>query len=245
MANKRKKALFVIVEGESDSLFFFEELQRICRDEHIHIKAYHGDIFTDLNQQNIPIRDRVRTFFKDRLDNLRISDFLGIIHFTDTDGAYANDEYVIVDQQQQDKIRYHNRGIYVNSDDQQLKMQLRNKLKLEHTSNARKLMNITYKSTEIPYRLFYLSQNLEHLVFDALNVPDNEKVKKIVGAMSKQSGQVNVESLLKQHHPALSNITDKYRDSWDFIFQGDNSLQRYTNAALMYDYLEELLAAKK
>ncbi|MFB5760922.1 hypothetical protein [Paenibacillus medicaginis] len=247
MATKRKKALFTIVEGESDSFFFYDELQKICKDEHIVIKAYNGDIFTDLQKQNTPIRDRVREFFADRMDNLRVSDFLGILHFTDTDGAFINDDKIIVDPQQDGNLKYDNNGIYVNSIAQQAKIQLRNKLKLEHTSNARKLRNITYKRTEVPYRLFYLSQNLEHLVFDELNVPNSEKGNRIVGFMKQQTTQNPVETLLRDHFPGRSYKTNKYNDSWDYIFQDDHSLQRCTNAFLMYDFLQELLelATKK
>lgn len=246
MVRKGKKALFAIVEGDSDSHFFFDELQKKCRDEHILIKAYDGDIFTDYSKMDIPIRDRIRAFFVERMGELRVSDFLGILHLTDTDGAFVSDDKVIVDLNQQEKIIYSVNGIFVNSAEQQEKMQRRNQQKKSQTAAARFISNITYNKIEIPYRLFYLSQHLEHVVFDELNVPGNEKIKKIIKFIKEQAAPNSIESLLNNHFPQLPVLTEsKHKESWDFIFQGDNSLQRYTNAELMYGYLEELLKIKE
>jgi len=111
MINKKKKVIFVILEGISDELFFFDALERYAN-EQIVIKAYDGDIFNDPVQEQVGIRERIRSFFIDRLGDLKLQDILGIIHVTDTDGSFVSSDKVIIDERQTDELRYETDGKY-------------------------------------------------------------------------------------------------------------------------------------
>lgn len=243
MPIKKRKVLFVIVEGESDSLFFYEELQRKYTNELVLIKAYHGDIFTDPELRDVEIRERIRQFFIRRMEELKLKDFLGIIHFSDTDGAFVADDKVQVDPNQSSDVLYNVNGIYVSSQEKQKNLHYRNKVKMENTRNVCFIDCITYKGVKIPYRLYYLSQQLEHVVFDELNVPRDQKEKKIVTFLKNQPIQSTViYDLLEMNRPPIPHAENEHVESWNFIFQGDHSLKRYTNAILMYEFIDQLLA---
>lgn len=242
MANKRKKALFVIVEGESDSILFFDELEKVYPKDLLVIKAFRGDIFTDSEVQGVGIRDRIRDFFISKLGDLQPKDFLGILHFSDTDGAFVGEDRVFIDLDQQEAILYKNDGIYVNTTVRKSGIHYRNQIKRANSDDAKYISHITYKKIQIPYSLFYLSQEVEHVIFDELNVPQNIKVKKMVTFLKKVRKTETINNLLKSHFPPLAeNVTNKYQESWDFIFNSDHSLQRCTNAILMYEYIDQLL----
>jgi hypothetical protein len=244
MSTKKRKVLFVIVEGESDSQLFYEVLQQKYTSELVVIKAYRGDIFTDPEQQNVEIRERIRQFFISRMGELKLKDFLGILHFSDTDGAFINVNKVQVEPSQDSDLLYKIDGIFVNSEEQQQKIHTRNKIKKDNTQVVRFIDNITYNRVKIPYRLFYLSQHLEHVVFDELNVPLNQKQGKIITYLrGVQTESIHV--LLKSHLPPIAEDTENaHVDSWKFIFQEDHSLQRFTNAILMFEFIDQLLTPK-
>jgi hypothetical protein len=242
MANKLKKVLFVIVEGESDSLLFFDELEKVYPKDLLVIKAFRGDIFTHPEVQGVGIRDRIRDFFISKLDDLQPKDFLGILHFSDTDGAFVGEDKVFVDLDQREKILYKNDGIYVNTSDQKMGIHYRNQIKKVNTEVAKYISHITYKKVQIPYNLFYFSQEVEHVIFDELNVPQNIKVIKMVTFLKKVRKTQTINDLLMSHFPPLAvGITNKYKESWDFIFKADHSLHSCTNAILMYEYIDKLL----
>lgn len=242
MANKRKKVLFVIVEGESDGYLFFEELEKVYPKDLVIIKAYRGDIFTNPEVQGKDIRDRIRDFFISKLGELQPKDFLGILHFSDTDAAFVGEDKVIVDLAQKENILYKNNGIYVNTTDQKSAIHHRNKIKKANTDDARYISYITYNKTKIPYRLFYLSQEVEHVIFGELNVEQQVKEKKMVSFLKRVRETQTVHNLLISHFPPLAeDISNKYKESWEFIFKEDHSLLRCTNAILMYEYIEQLL----
>lgn len=54
--------------------------------------------------------------------------------------------------------------------------------------------------------------------------------------------QPTVHNLLSSQLPSLpDDVVNKHMESWKFIDHGDNSLQRYTNAILMYEFIDLLL----
>ncbi|MDF0728666.1 hypothetical protein PY093_18740 [Cytobacillus sp. S13-E01] len=244
MATKKKKVLFVIVEGDSDSQFFYDELQRKYTNELVLIKAYNGDIFTDPELQGVEIRERIRQFFIKRIGELKLKDFLGILHFSDTDGSFIPDDNIRVNVNQEINVLYRENGIFVNSIEQQEGLHYRNKIKRVNTQTVRFIDHITYNKVKIPYRLFYLSQHLEHVVFNELNVPQNQKQKKIISFLKDMQGESTIFNLLSSHFPPVQDIDHKHVESWNYIYQDIHSLQRYTNAALMYEYIDQLLAGR-
>lgn len=242
MANKKKKVLFIILEGNSDEVFFFDALERY-KNEQIVIKAYDGDIFTDPKQGQVETRERIRRFFIDRLGDLKLNDILGIVHISDTDGSYISNDKVIVNKEQVNELVYAIDGIYVNEEAEKEKKEFRNQLKKQNTVPATQLNQVQYKGVKIPYRLFFLSQNIEHVVFNELNVSSKEKMKNMVIYLRRVRGTTELDDLLKSLLPVINEgSNNKHRDSWDFILNGDHSLQRCSNVILMYEFIDQIIS---
>lgn len=215
---KRKKVILFVVEGPSEELALGRILTRIYQasslDSRLHVT--HGDVLTAWRFKGIPddeinpteLADRVKETVLEYLEKpsskIRWSDLAKIVQITDTDGAFARAEEV---------------GIPLN-------LGYRNARK---SKVAKALVNkghLTYKKCEVPYRIYYFSQNLEHALYDdPSNHTDDEKIYLARDFARKFGGSIpDFYQLLEEILP-----TKGYRESWEFIMRDKNSLRRYSN----------------
>ena len=91
------------------------------------------------------------------------------------------------------------------------------------------------KINGISYNAYYLSCNLEHVLHNDANIDDNLKVEK-------------AEEFSERYYEKESDFLDfiraesfavegSYKESWEFIKQGSNSLNRYSNLHLVFEDL--------
>jgi hypothetical protein len=103
------------------------------------------------------------------LDNnpFKASDFKGIIHIVDMDGAFAPDE-VIIDDPECKKCSYSDTEIRTDSVD---------RIKKRNAQKREALFRLigTGKVRAIPYRVYYMSCNMDHVLYDKRNSTDEEK----------------------------------------------------------------------
>lgn len=107
---------------------------------------------------------------------------------------------------------------------------------LLHFNGFRKKMGRT--TVMVPYRLFYVSRNLEHAF---LNRTDN------LDARQKQIGAVGLANRFSQDPELFSNVLDLLRrlhgvprtweESWRYAMQGFHSLERGSNLAFVESFL--------
>src|SRR5699024_8982194 len=107
----------------------------------------------------------VRTYAKS--NHFTSKDFQEIIHITDMDGAYVPDECITEDPSAKHPI-YSTERITTCS------------VKAIIARNGQKRQNLDKLCTcnhlwNIPYRVFYMSCNLDHVLYDKLNTTDTEK----------------------------------------------------------------------
>lgn len=89
----------------------------------------------------------------------------------------------------------------------------------------------------IPYRVFYMSCNLDHVLYDKQNSTDEEKEANAHAFAKKYKNKLaDFRSFITES--SFSVCTD-YQESWDFIKQGENSLNRYTNLGLSFPTKDE------
>ena len=152
----RKKILFVIVEGPSDDAALSVLLSRFFDSNVVHVHVMHCDITTELGvtPNNIvrTIGDCVKKF-AGRL--YKSGDFCQIIHIVDMDGAFIPNNAVVEDASAA-------KPIYSITE-----IQTRQKSGIENR-NLRKRENLnrllsTPEIWKIPYRVYYMSCNLDHL----------------------------------------------------------------------------------
>ena len=217
----RKKIVLVIVEGVSDDTALGVALNRVYDRDSVHIEILRGDITTRLrvNPQNIvsKIGDIVKDFAKKH--RYRASDFKQIIHLVDTDGAYIPNKCIYEDLTL-DRFFYEDEGIYANDINRVIK---RNEQKRENLNRLRATGTIW----KVPYRIYYMSCNLDHVLHNKRNSTDEEKEDDAYAFAKRYKG--NVKGFVDFMCKSPFSINMSYKDSWNYIEEGLNSVARHTN----------------
>lgn len=230
----RKKVVLVIVEGPSDETALGIVLNQIYDKESVYVHIMHGDITTrkGVHSDNIvsKIGNEVRSYAKSQ--HYTAKDFKQIIHIVDTDGVYIPDERVIDDQNCM-SVTYESDGIHTL--DQRAIIE-RNKQKRDNLYRLRG----TGQIWKIPYRVYYMSCNLDHVLHNKRNSTDEEKENDAYTYAKRYRNDLNgfIDFICKSDF----SVNGDYLESWEYIEVGMNSLERYTNLCVcIHDELQESL----
>ena len=122
-----KKVVFVIVEGPSDETALGVILEKIFNDEKVYVHVTFGDITTKRGTHPGNVIKKVEECVRQYRIQYRLqkTDFLGIIHIADIDGAFIPDSSIVDDQNAEDPI-YTETEIRTNNKN---KIELRNRQK--------------------------------------------------------------------------------------------------------------------
>lgn len=220
----RKKIVLVIVEGPSDDTALGVMLNQIYDKDKVHVHIMHGDITTrkGVRSDNIvaKIGDEVRKYAKS--NHYTSKHFKQIIHIVDMDGAYIPKENIILDLEH-DKISYESDGIH--TPDQQRIIE-RNKQK---TDNLYRLRG-TGQIWQVPYRIYYMSCNLDHVLHNRRNSTDDEKETDAYAFAKKYKN--DVEGFINFICNSDFSVNGDFKESWAYIEDGLNSIDRYTNLCI-------------
>lgn len=140
----------------------------------------------------------------------------------DTDGAYIPKENVILDSEQGD-ISYEADGIHTSNQQGILE---RNKQK---TENLYRLIG-TGQIWKVPYRIYYMSCNLDHVLHNKRNSTDDEKENDAYTFAKKYKN--DVEGFVNFICNSDFSINGDYKESWTYIEKGMNSIERNTNLGI-------------
>lgn len=217
----RKKIVLVIVEGVSDDTALGVALNQVYDKDAVHIEILHGDITTKegIISQNVvsKIGNIVKAFAK--AHRYKSSDFKQIIHLVDTDGVYIPTDNIYEDPSL-DILCYEDDGIYTNSIDRVVK---RNRQKRENLYRLRTTGTIW----KVPYRVYYMSCNLDHVLHDKRNSSDEEKEDDAYAFAKRYKDDVN--GFVGYMCNSTFSVNMSFKDSWRFIEDGMNSINRHTN----------------
>lgn len=220
----RKKIILVIVEGPSDEVALGMALSQIYDKDFIYIHIMHGDITTrrGVSSKNIVAKlgNEVTAYAKSQ--HYKASDFKQIIHIVDTDGVYIPDDNIMEKENYLD-IQYENDGIYTNN---KASVITRNQQKRDNLYRLRSCGIIW----TIPYSLYYMSCNLDHVLYDKQNSTDKDKENDAYVFAKKYKGKV--ESFKEFICKSPFSVTGDYKGSWDYIEKDLNSVNRYTNLCI-------------
>lgn len=223
----RKKIVFVLVEGPSDDEALGVILNRIYDKNFVYVHVMRCDITTelDVNPGNIiaKIGDLVRKYAKD--NSFRRSDFQQIIHITDMDGAFIPDENIIEDSSTEKPI-YHPTEILASN---KIGIEKRN---LHKRENLNRLAGASIIWTDIPYRIYYMSCNLDHALYGKLNSTDEEKEADSYHFAVKYKD--DIPGFLRFISESDFSIMNSYAESWLYIKEDLHSLERHTNLGLCF-----------
>lgn len=228
MTQKKKVVLF-IVEGITDEISLGHVLSRLIESDtsRVRFRLTECDITSKFGNsvQDMPkkICEEVNIF----MNKYRYTkkDLLEVIHLVDIDGAFIDDSCIIEDCAA-DKPIYSLTNIYTNKVEM---MKIRNRHK---TQILNRLIGIgSLYSGTVPYRVYFLSSNLEHVLHDKINQTDEEKLK----LANEFEELYDVDSSAFINFLRQFDIGD-YQQSWDFIKEGVNSLNRNTNFYIYFNH---------
>lgn len=229
----RKKIVLVIVEGPSDDVALGVALSKVYDKDFIYVHIMHGDITTTrgVKSQNIvaKIGNDVTAYAKSQ--HYKASDFKQIIHIVDLDGAYIPDDYIVEKESCLD-VQYESDGIYTNN---KAGIAIRNQQKRDNLYRLRSCGTIW----SIPYRVYYMSCNLDHVLYDKQNSTDETKENDAYTFAKKYKDKVaEFEKFICK---SLFSVNGNYKESWEYIEKNLNSVNRYTNLCIC---IEEELESK-
>lgn len=227
----KKKIVFVIVEGPSDDEALGVLLSRIYDKNSVYVHIMHGDITTQPGVTSANIVSKVGNCVKQYAaqNHFKAVHFKEIIHIVDTDGAYAPDSVIVGDVVAQKpiysttEIRTINPAGIVN----------RNKIKRENIDR----LKATGQIWKLPYRIYYMSCNLDHALYGKLNSSDEEKENEAYAFAKKYRN--NIPAFLEYIQQSDFAVGPDYKESWEYITKGLHSLERHTNLGICFTVDEE------
>ncbi len=232
----RKYVLF-IVEGKNDQIEIQAMLRAYCannlKEKYLDTYfPYHGDITFDETEKTVVGKLNSLVLSWRRAEKpihpfcpVSPSDVAKIVHVIDTDGAFIPEEAILAGdvgdvEYNDDSIRCIDRAFIVG----------RNRKKARV---IRKLLTVS-SIDNIPYTVFFVSCNMDHVLFDTRNPVSKSKG---FNARLFASKCKNPEDLEKTIFADNIRYDGTQSDSWGFIQQEYNSLNRHTNLNLLLEDL--------
>lgn len=225
---KNKKVIFVLVEGPSDRTALAKILENMYRDIAVHIWVEYGDITTRLNPLSLSttilnqLGSRLSEFVKRA--RIRFSDVIKYIHIVDMDGAYVEKTDILFDQNA-------SKTIYTNESIRTDKVNSIIKRNSQKTGCLNKLVKTKF-IRKIPYQIYFMSSNLDHVLYNLTNLNAIEKTKLAIQFSNRYSNHLD-EFLEFINKPEIK-VSDEYEESWNFIREGRHSLERHSNINICF-----------
>lgn len=228
----RKKIVFVIVEGPSDDAALGVILNRIYDKSTVHVEIMHGDITSDLKTTPNNIIKSLGNLIRKYALSMHFTqnDFQEVIHLVDMDGIYIPNSAIVYNSEA-------DRPIYSLTEIQTAKEEniiLRNQRK---RNNLNVIMTLDKVWKSIPYRVYYMSCNLDHALYGKLNCSDEDKENNAY--LFAKRYKDDIKGFLSFISDSEFSRIDGYRESWNFIKEELHSLERFTNLGLCFSEIRK------
>ncbi|NLB20540.1 MAG: hypothetical protein GX829_06895 [Clostridium sp.] len=224
----RKKVVLFIVEGITEQESLELVLTTLIEDNNEVVFEVVGGDITSRNDVDIAnVKNKITEAIKDGgKRKFKPSDYLEIVHLIDMDGAFITEKNIYLDKSL-DRLSYREDGIYANNIDNVLR----------RNNKKQKLINTLIKTDKVygtvPYRIFYFSCNLEHVLH---NIREVENEAKFDFSKKFQDEYIDdLDGFLKLICQNTFSVKKDYASSWNFIKLDNNSIKRYTNFNLLLD----------
>lgn len=224
----RKKVVFVIVEGPSDQTALGSVLSHSFPDELLHVHVVGGDITTQTTEKSDivqKIADLIRS--EAGIYHWRASDIAKVIHVVDMDGAFVPEDRIILDPLRK-HIRYYEREIRTPDRESIVERNRRKQI------NLGRLLKIREVWHAIPYGVYYMSCNLDHVLYGQLNLPDKDKMETAYRFAIRY--REDPAAFYEFMADSPFSVDGTYKETWTYIKVDCRSLERHSN---LYLALEE------
>ena len=232
--NETPSVVIFIVEGPSDEDALYPTLELIGEKLNITFEVTRGDsLYAKSNRRKLGttiIEEIIDDVIKE--NSFLISDIAMVIQLIDTDGVFVNHNSISI-KSSINKIEYSEEEINVVDYDHKEDIKGRNikrGLKINELISKDKIKNLKYK-------MLYFSRNLDHVIHNDPDVPDNEKITKADGFASNY---YEPDDFIKFFSDNDFTVEGDYIQTWEFIKRKSNSLKKYSNFYLVFDILRVL-----
>ncbi|WP_024292688.1 hypothetical protein [Lacrimispora indolis] len=237
MGAKTRKVILFVVEGPTDEETLSPVFKKIFQREDVRFHVVHGDMTSNWSVSGANALKTVYEHIEVERKRYGIEkrDIMKVIHLVDLDGAFIPEDRVLGGKA--GVVKYFDDRIESPDPDRIID---RNKRKSQvlHRLFAADAVG------RIPYSIYYFSRNLEHVLHNSSeDLTDDEKIS-YADAFADRYG-----SDQKGFQAFLSNggfaVSGDFHETWNFIMQGLNSLQRHCNLHLLFQEKEQEDAADK
>ena len=227
MLKMAKKLIIFLVEGITEKISFGAIFSEIISNKNIEFKIVHGDITSEYSISYQNIKEKIKKQIENFLENEHYnkSDIKQINHIVDTDGTFISSK----------RITKHNKDYLIYKEDEILTNNITH-IKNRNKKKCRILKKL-FKSSKIygiPYKIYYLSCNLEHVLHNIPNIEQNEKKRALAEKFEYQYSKNEMEFLKFIRSKNIAVNLD-YIDSWKYITKNNNSLKRNSNLHLIFE----------
>ncbi|MBQ8799112.1 MAG: hypothetical protein IJZ55_06070 [Lachnospiraceae bacterium] len=222
-----KKVIAFIVEGASDEAALGTIMKEYFLDNEVQFVVIRGDITT----KDYVSKDAILKKINEQIEEVKkryryqTEHFIKIIHLTDADGVYVGEDCVKYAEVE---------GIQYYTDHMETA-----KVKETVERNVRKA-DILFKLRRtgtvqgIPYKIYYNSCNLEHVLYNELkDFTDEEKRDMSDDFAEKYEGKA--EEFVAFISDTEIAVPGTYQKTWDFLEKDKNSLNRHSNMHLIFE----------
>lgn len=226
MAAKTKKVILFIVEGPTDVNALSPVLKKIFQNEEVRFHVVHGDFTSDWLVNSTNAIKAVNEHIKAEMDRygFRHTDIIKVIHLIDTDGALIPSGCVVAGDIE--RLCYEENQIISRNP----------QVTIERNSKKAQVLSRLYPTDtigKIPYSVYYFSRNMEHVMHNISDsLTDDEKMDYADRfAAAYHNNPIDFIHFLTDSDFAVRR---NYRECWQFIFEGTNSLHRHCNLHLLF-----------
>ena len=216
-----------VVEGPSEEAALGTVMSEYFSGSEVKFTVVHGDI----TLKDYVSMDGILKKIKEQIDSVKkkyryeTEDFIKIIHLTDTDGVFIEDGDIFPGSQ--DTIEYFTDHIETPHIESTSK---RNHRKADILLKLRR----TGKINGIPYKIYFNSCNLEHVLYNTLeDFTDEDKQRMSDDFAEKYEG--NIDKFIEFVSCSDFTVPGTYQKTWDFIEKSRNSVKRFSNMSLLFN----------
>jgi len=230
MNNSPKKIVLFVVDCVSDELPLGLILSKLITSDHVKFHVVHGDITSDYhNNPSNNMIIRVKRLVHAFLGNIyNYQDIREIIHIVDIDGVYIDDRYVL--QADVERLSYGDRAIRTKNTRETKKRNLFKSRALNSLMSTKKIKLGRTDTSEVPYGLYYMSCNLDHVIHNERNLARELKRQKATEFADAYYEKENLFFDFLNRNDILKATL--YSESWSYLEKEFNSLSRCSNLAL-------------
>lgn len=243
------RVLAVVLEGDSDRLTFERAFTLLLRErspnDSLQVFVFRGDLtINDENGDPIDSNDVLQNLIDFLSHELRTyglypRDLLGVIHISDLDAVYCNQERVCYANQRRLSYDLDRKLVLTRNVVATLQRNERKRDALT-TLMRTKALEFSYQGWfEVPYRLFYVGINLEHAFYGLANCDFSEKES--LGLDFDQS-HASTADIWSDFVRSLPYFGENYEESCRYARMEEHAFERMSNLRFVEDFLNDLLS---